>query len=122
MKKDEFYYLIINMTTAMNKLGINISELADLLDVSSDTISRWLRGVQRPSADNMQKVHSFIHMVLDLNLDYEDLQSLNEVLDIAEDLSAYLEQDDYNDPSKNKLIFQFLDVMRIIAFSLLYTT
>ena len=122
MKKDEFYYLIINMTTAMNKLGISISELADLLDVSSDTISRWLRGVQRPSADNMQKVHSFIHMVLDLNLDYEDLQSLNEVLDIAEDLSAYLEQDDHNDPSKNKLLFQFLDVMRIIAFSLLYTT
>ncbi len=114
MKKDEIYYLLINMTTAMNKLGISISELARLLGVSSDTISRWLRGVQRPSADNMLKVHSFIHLVLDLNLTYDELQDL---CDLTEDMCSVLEHDCPCDISKPALFSQMLDVLTMLVTS-----
>ena len=118
MKKDEIYYLIINMTTAMNKLGISINELADLLDVSSKTISRWLRGVQRPSADNMQKVHGFIHQVLDLNLTYDELQDL---YDLTEDICEDFEHDIPDDTSKEKLFSEMLDIITMLIMAYLYT-
>ena len=106
------------MTTAMNKLGISISELAEFLDVSNDTVSRWLRGVQRPSADNMLKIHSFIHLVLDLNITYDELKDL---ADLTDDICDFLEHDVSDDVSKKKLFSEVLDLLTLIVTAYLYT-
>ena len=68
--KDELYYLLINTRTAINKLGITYEELAAMLGVSADSISRWLNNRQIPSELNRYKLHWFVYLVLNMNVSF----------------------------------------------------
>ena len=77
--KDELYYLLINTKTALNKYGLSYRDLAAILGVSVDSVSRWLNNKHLPSELNMYKLHWFVYLALNRDLSVSPWMNISDL-------------------------------------------
>ena len=72
--KNKIYYLLINVTTAMKKLGITTADLARLIGVDPRSVARWYTKERTPNELNQYRLNWFVYLVLDRNVSLADIR------------------------------------------------
>ena len=81
-----FFEVIIvlkNLVTLRKNNKMNQRQLAELMNVNQNTISRWEKGERQPNNDDLRKLSDIFHVSVDYLLSDDDKQKMLKIIEAA---------------------------------------